>query len=512
MRSAVMLSALLVSSSAAAQAASLPCALPLLGGPPPVDLPAYAPLPPDATLEARDAYGDFPNELVSEHFIVKWGTSGGVQEEDVAFLIAAFEDAWRIEIDEMGHPAPPGSDRYLFNVYIGDSGSGTPDGYGSAGYYYTDPDGYPMVVVAADTLSDAAYAEITAAHEFYHAIQGGLETYTYTGDAAWYWEATAEWAAGQVYPDNDYAAIFLMGLAYLPYLSVNFFDYPDRGTLQEYHQYGAFIFPTFLSEHVADWTLIRDSWVVGGSRDPLESLDQLLVEYDTSIQEVFPWFAAHNTTWDYANGDAYAYMLDYYEIWYGEDDHRVVAELPVEGTDGWVNGPADTLPQRYGYNVLRLEDPPAGELVLGFNGDEAGSKGSAARWGVIVVTEKTREVAYVEVSLTDNAGSSTLTLDGTEKFVHVAIAATPEETEEDETFGYSYELRWAEPDTGPGETGETGGDEGGGEGGGVLPDDKSGGCACASAGSPGGTALGLIVTLLGLLRGRYPARRVSSRI
>lgn len=507
--------ALLVSSTFAAP---LPCGMPLLGEPPPLAVPPHDPAPPDAALEERDAYGTFPYSTSSDHFIVKWGSGGGVDESDVDFLIAAFEDAWQIEIEEMGHPAPPGTDRYLFNVYIGDSGSGTPDGYGAAGYYSADPDGYPMVVIAADTLSDLAYTEITAAHEFYHAIQNGIGTYSYSGDAAWYWEATAEWASGQVYPDNEYSAVFLLGLAYLPYLPVNFFDYPDRGTLQEYHQYGAFIFPTYLSEQVADWTIIRDSWVEASSRDPLTSLDDLLREQGTSVAEVFPWFAAHNATWDYANGEIYADMLDEYARWYGDDDHRVVVELDAAGTEGWVDAPSATLPQFYGYNVIRLEDPPAGSLVIGFRGDAEGSDGSEARWGAILVEETTREVTYTELALEDGEGEATLSLDGSEQNVYLAVAATPEEARDDETFGWSYKVSWGEEGTETGETEDTGEETGetgeiaGGDsdepaetGGGTLVPKT--GCACSSA--PTRSPWAAVIALA--LSARYlTARRSSS--
>lgn len=483
-----------------ATAAPLPCGFPLFG-PPALRVPEGPPVPADGELEERDAYGEFPNSLASEHFVVKWGSVGNVEEEDVEVLLAAFEQTWEVQITEMEHPPPPGADTWRFNVYIGDTGSGTPDGYGTAGYYTADPDGYPMLVISRDTLYDLAYAEVTAAHEFYHAVQSGLGTYGYSGDAAWYWEATAEWASGEVYPENDYTAIFLFGYAFLPHLSVNYFDYPDTGALQEYHQYGAFIFPTFLSEHVADWSLIRDSWVEGGSRDPLEVLDGLLAGYGTSVSEVYPTFAAHNATWDYENGDAYEYMLDYYARWYGADDHRVAVELPAEGTDALQEAPEETLPQRYGYNLLRLEEPPEGVAVFEFQGEAEGSEGSPAAFGVTLVSSTGADLSYTPLTLSEQAGTGRVRLTGEERELFAVVAAIPADAEDEETFGYAWRLRWEEPadtggeDTGGGaETADTVGET----------DEEERACGCASGGA-GGSWGALVALALGLARARRAA-------
>lgn len=455
-------------------AAPLPCGLPLIGPPDPPSVPALSPRPPDAALEERDAFGDFENQRSSEHFVVKWGDERNVADDEVDFLLEAFEEAWAVEIEEMEHPAPPGTEAYLFNVYIGDTGSGAPSGYGSAGYYNTDAEGYPMVVVARETLYDLDYTAITAAHEFYHAIQGGLSTYGYSGVAAWYWEATADWASGEVYPDNDYYAIFLFGFAYLPHLPVNYFNYPDRGTLDEYHQYGAFIFPRFLSEHVADWRVVRDSWVDGGDRDPLVVLDGLLAAHGTDLVSVFPTFAAKNAVWDYQDGDTYAWMLDYYESWYGDEDQRLAAEIPEDGTGGWVNAPAETLPERFGYNVLRLEDPREGRLSVGFLGDEAGSEGSAASFGVTVVVETDGAPRYTEVALEGGAGRVAVDVPAEARAVYLAVAAWADALTDGETFGWSYDIYWEDPVEG-GETADPGKDTS------DPVKDGGGTCGCASA-------------------------------
>lgn len=420
---------------------------------PPCGTPATAPLfgprpnlpvaPPDHEGEKddRDAYGELPNDEEGENFVVKWGNTGSVDPAAVDALLAAFENAWAVEIGEMGNPAPPGTDAYLFNVYIGDTGDGAPAGYGTAGYYNRDADGYPMIVVSAETLADEAWAKGTATHEFFHAIQDGTGRYAYSGDSAWYWEATAMWMEGEVLPDQDDYVTFLFGYALLPELPVHFFDYPDTGALQEYHQYGAMIFPRYVSEIAADRQVVRDSWTEDlGADTPQEALALLLAERGVDFEDAFGDFAARNATWDYADGALYDQWVDWYGDYYRSQDHRVVAEVERQGTDGLVAAPEDTLPGRYAYNVVTLNRPDDADLTVRFESAAQGSKGTASAWRVTVVRERDAGgPEYVPVPLVDGVGSVRLEAIGDER-IHLVAAAVPAEARPNETFAWSYAL------------------------------------------------------------------------
>lgn len=483
-----------------AQAA--PCLLPELGQPPPLRVPESRSL--DGAKTERDAWGSYPNSLASDNFIAKWGSSGGVTDDEVTALLDAFEAAWAVEIEAMAHPGPAGSDTTLFNVYIGDTGDGAPSGYGAGGYYWTDDEGWPMVVVARDSLYDTGYADVVAAHEFYHAVQGSLGTFPYSGSSAWYWEATADWAAGEVFPDNPDYAVFLFGYAFLPHLPLDYFDYPDSGALQEYHQYGAFIFPRYLTEQVADWTLVRDSWVEPGEADPLDALDAGLVARGSSIAAVFPAYAAHNATWDYEDGETYEEMLAAYEIWYASGDHRIAAEVGPEGTGGEVEAVEELLPQRYGYNVIRLMAPDEGPLVAAFAGDLAGSEGSDARFGVTVVVASGDGVAYTPVPLADNTGEVTVDVPADASALYLVVAAWSDALANGETFDYRYRLEPGDSVVPPDDT-STPDDTGQPY---VEDDPKVGGC-CATASAGGAPPVGLAALLF--LFTRLRGRRRSSR-
>lgn len=451
-----------------------PGIVPTLGPAP--RLPVGPPIP-AAQKTAREPNGTtYPNELASENFVAKWGTRGGISEADAQDLLDAFEHAWATEIEAEGFPAPGGTDRYLFNVYIGDTGDGAPDGYGTSGYFNRDREGYPMIVVSAATLGDLAWAQGTAAHEFFHAVQDVTGRYDYTGDSAWYWEATAMWIEGEVLPDHDEYVAFLYGYALLPHLPVYFFDYPDSGALEEYHQYGAMIFPRYVSEIAADSELIRDSWVEPGADTPHDTIAELLAERGVAIEDAFGDFAARNVTWDYADGAVYDQWVDWYADYYRSEDARVVDELDADGTDGLVEAPDDTLPGRYGYNVVTLARPDEGDYRVRFEGAAEGSDGSAADWRVTVVQDLPGGPLYTPVAL--NAATGEILLEDVEDApIHLVVAAVPERARTDETFAWSYSVAWEAPagddDTGlPEEPARPG-----------LDDDESAGCGCASGGS-----------------------------
>ncbi len=441
-------------------------------------------LPPPPALDVRDAWGTYPNELRSAHFVAKWGDRGGVSRGDVEELLAAFEDGWTVEIDEMGHRAPDGTDTYLFNVYVGDTGDGAPSGLGAGGYYYRDDDGYPYIVIARDSLYSPEYVASAAVHELYHAVQDAAVAYTYEGRSAWYWEATAEWAAGEVYPDNLSYAQFLFGYALTSERSIEFFDYPDTGALQEYHQYGAFVFARFLSEIVADRDLVVATWRAPSGATPLESIARELTDRGLALSDVFGEFATANARWDYADGDTYAYLVEAYEDWYG--DPYAVAEVGGFGTDGEARPSSSDLPEQWAYNLVEIRTAAAG-ATLRVAVDGAGTDGSPAEWRVAWVDADSGAVTPLDVT----GGEVTLALDGPDAGLLVA-AAVPPAAEADERFGWAWTVT-------PTSDGDTGGD-------GVvdLDDGKEtpGGCGCASGVGPASPILAAAAVLALIRRSR----------
>jgi uncharacterized protein (TIGR03382 family) len=487
--------------------AAVPCLTPSLiedfAGVVPQPMPAR---PPGAGKSEREALSGVANSLASDNFVLKWGSSLSVSTSDAQAILEAFETSYEVEVGDMEHPEPSGMDDYKFNVYVADSGlrwgSEELGSYGAAGYYYYDPDGWPLIALAPSTVDDPDYGRSTVAHEFYHAVQHATGSYSYDSDAGWFWESTACWMEAEVYPDDQNYPVFLFGFAFLPHYPVDFFDYYDTGAFTEYYQYGAFIFPRFLSEKVGDWQIIRDAWVDPGAfeTDPLGRIDDLLKDdWGASLAEVFPSFAEANATWDYEDGDLYEEVLDVYGSYYPDYDESETAEIGSNGTDGWESVSADRLPYRYGTNYVWLERPSQEVAVVSFEGSQSSTSGSAATWAVSVGVVGSGGATFESMSLEDGddgpAGEVTVTGLLSSQDVVIVVSAWSDERVSGEQFAYSYDVSLSGEASGGGDGGVATGD-GGASGGGFTEPDKQGCCATAGRGGAGPGALLLLVGLV----------------
>lgn len=454
----------------------------------------------------RDPY-DVPDAAESDNFVVRWGPTGTVPTAAVEALLGALERAWQIEVLDLDHPAPEAAEATKINVYIGDTGGGTPSAYGAAGYFTPDGDGYPMIVLSRDSLNAGETGHLTAAHELYHAVQWGLGTYDYGDSAvgAWYWEATASWIEVEVFPDNPDYAVFLGAYALLPHLPVDFFDYPDTGALEEYHQYGAMILPRYLAEFEADASMIRDTWVepAGGTRDPLVAIDAALAAQGTDLGVAFSAYAARNATWDYVHQDAYLDSVEYWSWAFPDGDGGVADRVEVEvgGRSDWRGPDPDRMPGRYGYTVAEIDLRRTGDVALELELVGIGSSGSTAEWGVTVVRDHGDAVTYEPLSLTMGLDQHTFdaALDGEgADTLWLVVAAWSRERVDGERFDWQYRVSDPNPDAEPEDRPEVGA--------GVAPPDGEGADSTASCSHrPGGAPLGLGLLAGAVLVGRRRA-------
>ena len=435
---------LLLALTAMAHDGALPCGTPEL-----YEAPDYRVEPPVVFAldrQQRDAYGA-PNVLLGKHVAVRWGDDTRLTEADLKEVVDIFETAWEVEFGQMGHAEPHRSDEFYFNVYIGDTGEEVPPGKGYGGYYTRDVEGWPMIVIAEGTLSGWDYRS-TLAHELYHAVQGASGLYRHGAHRAghWYWEATANWAVQVVYPDNDSHARLLYGYALFPHFRLDFYDRPDEGKVEEYYQYGAFVFAVHVQEVTGEWEIIRDSWVDDrGTEDPIETLRILLDERGYDFEEVWLDHLARNVTWDYPRGELYRQI-----VWsitgaseyagpfagalqrFGHDDCRPVA--------------FDMLPRQYGSNVLRLEVPADGTYTFELRGEPTNEVGHDAFFGArLVVVRPDGAVEYVPFEFVDHEASVDLTVDGDVHRAYIAVGAWTDawiSPHSQERFPYAYRVRF----------------------------------------------------------------------
>lgn len=184
---------------------------------------------------AKPTDAEFPNKTTSKqnHFVIHYKTTGAdsppladmdnnVKPDWVETVADVFETVYQREISQMGYSVPPGApyDVYLRNMsYFGLTDSDLPSGQSATSFtsYITiENDFSEHSFQASIPGNDSAYdksvkaLQITAAHEFHHVIQFGINYYF----EPWYSEATSSWMEDEVYDTvnqlynyaNDYLA------------------------------------------------------------------------------------------------------------------------------------------------------------------------------------------------------------------------------------------------------------------------------------------------------------------
>ena len=399
---------------------------------------AFSPLDATGALATRDAFGDFAKVRESDHFALKWGPNGSF-DGDADAILAALEEAWQVEVVELGFLPPRTTEAFKMNVYIGDTGGDAPSAEGAGGYFWYDPEGFPHLVLSRESAHGGG--GWTAAHELFHAVQDRYASYQYDGLGGWFWEATAEWAASHVLPDDGEHGSFLGGYALLPHLSVSHFDYPDTGALEEYHHYGAFILARFIDEVLDDPGVIRATWENDdGKDDPLLTLADVTAARGADLRDLFGLFAVSQLDWSgYQHASRYADNVVMWADYLPDDDHRVAA-THERATEGLVDAPANTLPRRFGIDVVKLELPADGAWRVRFQGAAAGDRGTPSDWAPhVVITGSDGAATDLPLKLDGAVGSVLLDLTQTASVALVVpqLALAPSV---EERFPFSYAL------------------------------------------------------------------------
>ncbi|MDO7867381.1 MXAN_6640 family putative metalloprotease [Nocardioides jiangxiensis] len=173
---------------------------------------------------------------------------------------------WNSEITQMGYAAPPGdghlgesgllSPSNRLDVYLADAGAAGVYGYAvpetdnvsSYGYLVLDNDFSLQQFPSSTTTSDEA-REVTTAHEFFHLVQFGYDSW----ENAWLMESTATWMEEQVHDDVDDNRQFIpAGSEKWPAKPLDTFD--SAGA-----QYGTWVFHQLVTEHLGT-AVVRHVW------------------------------------------------------------------------------------------------------------------------------------------------------------------------------------------------------------------------------------------------------------
>ncbi len=349
---ALLVASLLVWSRAAA--AVLPCGTPerihTFAGRTTVAGPVS---PPEDHLTDHDPFSEEAQRATSIRFVLKWGSEHPLSDGQAAAILGHLESAYEDEVTAWDLADPTEFESTWFNVYIGDTGPEVPSAEGKGGYFTLDDWGFPYIVLNRSSVSDMVYMEGIVNHEFFHAVQWASGAFSLTMGQLWYWEATATWATGRLQPDNNFYFYFLPWYALRPTTALDHHSTEDYGgEPPDLHQYGAFIVPWYITEHLDGEEVILATWREGDAgEDPVDAMDTFLG--DVEIEDVLADQAAANLTWDYAAGDRYAAHMNEVAGWYPHRDTRVTTAV-AEEDDWWVH--EDAAPGCYGYHFVQLPD------------------------------------------------------------------------------------------------------------------------------------------------------------
>lgn len=212
----------------------------------------------------------------------------------------AFENSHNIEVNVLGYQAPPddaGMDGPEYDVYIENLGSA---------YYGVTTAEIEIVETQQNDFSSFIRidndfsqhftlgipgAQVTAAHEYFHAIQFGYRSYLYDNEP-FYYELCSVWMEDVVYDDiNDY-------YQYLP-IFFRRTDIPFNMFDNVGHYLGEALWDHFIVKKYKDINVIRRTWESMLPEVPvLEAIDEVLQIKGSSFIYDFSEFAI----WNYFTG------------------------------------------------------------------------------------------------------------------------------------------------------------------------------------------------------------------
>ena len=267
-------------------------------------------------------------------------------------MASVFQTVIDNEITEFGFTQPPSDGWYTFNdnggsdaydIYIKSLGA---EYYGfvrsefKANNYSGDNENSAVVEINARTsfmemrnkydgfhLGETESIMVTAAHEFFHAIQYGYDYFN--NNDVWMLEATATWIEDEVYDEVNDNYQYLLSWFAETYTALDEYSF---------HVYGSFIFFRYLSEHIDGVNTILRIFDYSLSNTfentiSFTSIEDALNGYNTNFDNEFKNFIMANlllNNSDEAEPYTYEEAIAYRE--YGiEPEFEEIIDVPNEG-------------------------------------------------------------------------------------------------------------------------------------------------------------------------------------
>jgi len=388
--------------------------------------------------------------IESAHFVARWNDDDGVtlSDEELRQGLATLEGIRDFYLGKVGFPKPYDKAPVKYKVSVNLSNKGWASGSGTG---KNDP---------AMWLHFNAFKDKHAlAHEFAHSLQFstmGLRDSPFVG---WSWESNAEWMTHQMYPDQVGCSDQLVNAPHLYYGSTR-----DR--------YGNWQFWEYIKDSFG-YAAINDIWAKAKKpgtadtalEDPLVVLARNQGWKASDLNDQFGLWAMHNVTWDYKNGGVLRKSYGSYDERSGIRRNRDSILEPVDVKNGRYAIPNYRAPQRFGYNLVRIEPAgtgPSRSVAVQFRGivqkESAVAKFdqkfenepvsipkpcSDWRWGLVAVDDK----GTPRYSTLQRGAASQIVfpLRENEKQLWLVVAATPSEYQRifwDQMYYTIYRFPW----------------------------------------------------------------------
>ena len=178
-----------------------------------------------------------------------------------------FEEVYHHEINVLGYTAPPsdgmeggGSNKY--DIYVKSTNAygwtdwGTFIGDNENSPNVTENNAYTSYITMRNNYSSYQFLhnteleniQVTAGHEFFHAIQFGYEG----EEEIWLYEATAVWMEEETYDDVNDCYQYMIPWFEETHKSITFRNWE--------HEYGSYIFFKYIDEHLGGRDIIKGTW------------------------------------------------------------------------------------------------------------------------------------------------------------------------------------------------------------------------------------------------------------
>jgi hypothetical protein len=307
------------------------------------------------------------------HSVGSEDLNGNSIPDYVDSMVTIFSNVHTNQLLDMNYVQPPsdgsggGSDHYdiyIRNLQAGYYGYVQAENFASGNGDNENSEGTEMLAVTSYMAMRNDYdgfpsntpienIQVTAAHEFFHAIQFGYNAY----EKPWLMEATAVWMEEQVYDSINDCYQYLPSWFAYPQTSLN-----AGGT----HWYGSFIFFQYIEEHMGGSSAMQRIFEIGVSQPSDETdfsqsnIDQALVEQGFSFIEALNGMAIANLlltsdseTSDYTYSEAEDYPISEPGI------YRTVSFIK-----GFESSVTSTSLNKYATQYIKLESDNPMKVVL----------------------------------------------------------------------------------------------------------------------------------------------------